>query len=64
VQHLQIELCSYLLSSDIPKSLIKEKVSKVDLHSTVIDLLMTVSEQAVSMDMEQATDCSTLIKLC
>ena len=50
LQHLGIELCGNLLASSAPKELITEKVSAVDLHGTVIEMLMSTSESAEARD--------------
>ena len=50
LQHLAIELCGNLLASSAPKEMITEKVSRVDLHSTVIEMLMSTSESAEARD--------------
>ena len=50
LQHLGIELCGSLLASSAPKDKITENVSGVDLHGTVIEMLMSTSEAAVARD--------------
>jgi len=47
IKTLSIELCGNILDSSISKAFLQENVNKVELNGTILELLITVSEEAL-----------------